>query len=180
MVQLAALVVAKKADFISFEVDATLILSIVNFLIFVILMRIFFFKKIRALLDKRASIIEEQYSKAQEDQKEAEALKNQYDKKLSKAQEEGDEIIAKKVQQSKEQASDIIRQAHDEAQRIKSRAKRDIEREQLKAKDELKKEVSDIVIATTQKILNKQLTVDDHDRLIDESIQKIGENSWQN
>lgn len=169
-----------KADMISLIPGPTFVLAIINFLIFVLLMKHFFFKKVEKIIEERQMEVQKGLDEAAVEKRQAYEVKEQYVRKMNHAEDEAEQILQKNIEMGKERASEIIREATEEAQRIKARAKREIERDRLKAKDELKKDLGSLVIETTRKILGQNLSDSDHEVLIQDSLDKMGESPWQN
>ena len=51
--------------------------------------------------------------------------------------------------------------------------RRDIEQETRRALDEIRREVADLTIAATEKVMRKSLDEDDQKRLIEEALQEV-------
>ena len=65
--------------------------------------------------------------------------------------------------------------AKNEAAGIISKANEDIEREKKRAVNQIKDEISEIAIAVAEKVVEKEITTKDNDRLIEEFIENVGE-----
>ncbi len=66
---------------------------------------------------------------------------------------------------AKEKADEIVRRAEEDAALSRRRAEEDI-----------KREIADVSVALTGKMLEKEMTEGDHRKLIDSFIREIGEN----
>ncbi len=167
-----------KAELISLIPGSTWFLVIINFLIFVIIMKKVFFKKIAAIIEQREQEIEKDLEEAKNSKLEAEKIKSDYQIKINKAQEEAAQILKERVEIGKEKANEIIENANKEALRIKDRTMREIEQDRLRAKDELKDQIGDMVILTASRFIGDNMSETDSKRLVEESISKIGEAKW--
>ena len=65
--------------------------------------------------------------------------------------------------------------AKNEAAGIVAKANEDIEREKKRAVNQIKDEISEIAIAVAEKVVEKEITTKDNDRLIEEFIENVGE-----
>ncbi len=167
-----------KADLISLVPGSTFFLVIINFLIFVFIMKKKFFKPMADIIEKRRVEIEGGLEEAKAAKEEASVIKAEYEDKISKAQDEAAKILREKVEIGKERASEIIEKANKEADRIKDRTMREIEQDRLRAKDQLKDEIGDMVILTASKFIGNNIDDANSKRLVEESISKIGESKW--
>ena len=71
----------------------TMIFEVVNLLIVMLILKKFLFKPVNAVLEQRQAEIGGMYQKAEDAQKEAQALKQAYDERMSGARKEADELI---------------------------------------------------------------------------------------
>jgi F-type H+-transporting ATPase subunit b len=65
--------------------------------------------------------------------------------------------------------------ARTEADRIKDAAKREIEQEKEKAVAAIREQVASLSVLIASKVIEKELTAQDQDKLINEYIQEAGE-----
>jgi len=116
----------------------TFVLEIVNFLILVWLLKHFLYQPVRAAVEKRRQSIEQQLAKAQQQQQEADALREQYENRLHDWEDEREEARQKlqreieeerkRLQAQLEENLDLQRQkAEVLAQRVLNEHKRDSE-----------------------------------------------------
>ena len=82
---------------------------------------------------------------------------------------DGTKFCENVIADAKEKADDIIRRAEEDAALSRRRAEKDI-----------KKEIADVSVALTGKLLEKEISEDDQRRLIDSFIGEIGENNDTN
>ncbi len=167
-----------KADLISLVPGSTFFLVIVNFLIFVFIMKKKFFKPMSEIIEKRRIEIEGGLEEARATKEEANKIKAEYEDKIHQAKDEGARIVREKVEVGRQRANEIVEKANKEAERIKDRTMREIEQDRLRAKDQLKDEIGDMVILTASKFIGRNIDQADSKRLVEESISQIGEKKW--
>ena len=63
----------------------------------------------------------------------------------------------------------------EEAAALKRKADRDIEMERVRAMNELKDQISDAAVQIAGKIVEKEVRAEDHEKLIEAFIDKVGE-----
>ena len=74
-------------------------------------------------------------------------------------------------------SEEIIREANAQAVSIKAKAERDIEQERRKAVNEIKDEIGDMAMEIAGKVIGREINSSDHEKLIDDFINKVGEES---
>ncbi|MCX7909062.1 MAG: F0F1 ATP synthase subunit B [Ignavibacteria bacterium] len=150
--------------------------TILNFLIFLFLLIKFGAKPISNSLKAREEHIEQNIKNAEKLNQEAQQLLNETQQKLKDAHSEMMNII----QKGKQQADELIRKATEEAEKIRKEkldeATREINRSKEAALFELKKEVANLVIQATEKLLGEKLDEQKHIELINSYIDKIPKN----
>lgn len=155
--------------------NATLVAQIFHFIILLIFLRLVVYPPIVKILEQRQDAIEGNVAAAQEERKQAEALRQQYLDDMQKAKEEANEIIQKATKEAETEARGIIDAAKQEADRIKESALQDIEREKEKAVSELREQVASLSILVASKVVDERITADVQRDLIDDFIKEAGD-----
>ena len=155
------------------DINGTLLIQIVNFLIFVAILGHFCYKPIIKVLDERKQHIKNDLDSAANNRADAEKLKESYEAQLRDAEVRAQEIVDKAVKEAKVQAQAQIDEAHAAIQKSKDQATQQIERERKDALEDLKAQVADLSCEIAAKIISKNMTPDANDRLIAESIAKL-------
>lgn len=104
--------------------DLNLLWTVINLVVFFILMKVFLFKPIKKTLDKRKAMIDQQFSNADAAQKQADELKEQYQGQLSGVEDEKKQILNDARANAKAEYNKIIDRAQADADKIKSDAKK--------------------------------------------------------
>ena len=78
-------------------------------------------------------------------------------------------------QQEKLAKAEERQQAQEEAAALKRKADKDIEMERARAMNELKDQISDAAVQIAGKIVEKEVRAEDHEKLIEAFIDKVGE-----
>lgn len=155
------------------ELNGTLLIQILNFVIFVAILGHFCYKPILKVLDERKNRIQNDLDSAASSKADAEKLKESYEAQLRDAQAKAQEIVDKAVKEAKVQAQAQIDEAHAAIEKQKNQASEQIERERKEALDDLKSQVAVLSCDIAAKIIGKNMTPDANDRLIAESIAKL-------
>ena len=150
-----------------------LIAQVVLFFIVYFVLSRFAFKPIMAMLEERRRRIEEGQINAEKIKQQLAEAQTKYEETLAKANAEaqrlieevkasGERLAEEKRQAALAEAEDIIRRTHDSLS---------LERERTMA--ELKKELGRLVVETTEKVTNKILTPQDHQKINEETARQI-------
>ena len=155
----------------------TLIATLLNLFIQVMVIKKFLFKPIREILAKRKALADAEIADATKAKEEAESLKSEYEASMKEARDKANDILATAQKSAAQQSEEIIKEANAQAVSIKSKAERDIEQERRKAVNEIKDEIGDMAMEIAGKVIERELNASDHEKLIDEFINKVGEKS---
>ena len=153
----------------------TLIAQICNLFIQLLIVKIFFLDKIKAVLDKRRETADKQIADAKAAKSEAAAIKQTYEENMRQAKTKADDMILSAQKTAAQRSEEIISQAQKQAAQIKTKAASDIEMEKKKAINEAKDEISDLAMAIAGKVVGRELNDADQDGMIDRFIEELGD-----
>ncbi len=149
--------------------------TVVNLLILFIAFRIFFFKPIANIIAKRQEEANDIYDKAASKENEANELAKQYEDKLVSVEEEKKQIIADARKSADSQYQKIVADAKEDARNIKDAAVSEATQEKNKIIAGAKKEIADIVVDATSKVVGGKTGAEVDSELFDEFLGKAGE-----
>ena len=159
-----------------FTVDVwTVIFTWVNMRILLTIVKKILFKPVSNMLDQRDAEIKKMYDDASTASEKAATLEKEYSEKMANARDEAGEIIKQATLTAKKREDEILNDAHKQARAITRRAEAEIEQERKKAYRDIKNEISDISVAIAEKIVGKELSSADHEDLINQFIENVGE-----
>lgn len=153
-----------------------IIISLLNLVILFLIIKKFLYKPAKKMLNERQNAIKQEYDDAEQAKSDAIEAKTQYEEKLSAASLEADGIIQSAVDTAKAREKEIISDAKQKAEGIVTKAENDAKLAVLKAEDSIKKEIIDVSTVLTEKVLEREISADDHKNLIDSFIDNIGDN----
>ncbi len=165
---------AKTQDLVTI-IPWTFIAQICNLFIQIFLIKKFLFKPIREILDKRRAKADADISEANKAKEEAEAIKQEYEQNMLEAREKANSILADAQKAATIKSEEIIREASQTAVSMKAKAEKDIEQEKRKAVNEIKDEIGSMAMEIAGKVIEREISEEDHSKLIDEFIEKVGE-----
>lgn len=152
-----------------------LISQIVNFVLLLIILRVFLYKPIVNMLDRRREKIQTDLQEAEAARSAAEAAKQEYEKQLEEAREERRSIVTQATEQSEKMREDILAKARAEAQEIVTKTHDEMEYERRQALLGAQDQIADLAIAAAGKVIGESLDEKAHRRLIQEFIAEVGE-----
>ena len=154
----------------------TLIAQICNLFLQLLIVKIFFLDKIKAILDQRREAADKEISDAEAAKAEAMTIKATYEQNMAEAKAKADDILMNAQRSASLRSEEIISQAQQQAAQIKSKASADIEMEKKKAINDAKNEISGLALAIAGKVVERELDSADQTGLIDRFIDELGDN----
>lgn len=94
-----------------------------------------------------------------------------------KLNEKANTLIANAQKSASLQSEEMIQEANKQAAAIKAKAESDIAQEKKKAVNELKGEIGGMAMEIAGKVIEREISEKDHEKLIDEFISNVGEAS---
>ena len=159
-----------------FKADPGLIIwTIISFILLVILLWKVAYPQILKGMKNREETIRQQLEEAQKTKKEAENLLEDYKRQLAEARSEAQKIIHEGKSLGENMRKEIVQKAQEESNQIVKRAQEEIELQKQKAILELQEKIADLSIMAATKIINKSLNTEDHRRLVEEYVSKVGD-----
>jgi len=150
-----------------------MIWTIVVFVISLFILRKAVFPRIGEALDKRAKTIEGEIDSAARLRQEAEKVLEEYRERLTEARAQSEEI----VQRARQTADGHEHEARERVQEIlaeaSKRAEREIDAATKRALDDIRREVADLTIMATEKVVRKTLDDADQRRLVEEALGEL-------
>lgn len=140
----------------------------------------FLFNPIRNLLKKRQDAIQADIDAAKKDKEDAAAMKAQYDEQMREADLAAEAVMAEARKKALAREEEIVEEARAEATRIRERATNEVELEKAKAADDMKREMIAVATAMAGKVVKASIDTDIQESLVDETLNEMGEKTWQN
>ena len=160
------------------EIDiGTVIFSIVTFALLALLLRLFLYKPVLAMLDKRRQAVNEALDQAERTRIEAEKADERLQEKLNATRLEADRIISEARSRAEENTAALLQQAKEDAERISAQAVADIALERERALAELREQTADLALLAAEKALTSTLTDEQQQKLLDSFVEQVGSGS---
>lgn len=152
----------------------TIVFTLINTLIIFIIFRVFLFKPVCKVLDKRKEMAAAEIAEAQRAKQSAEKTEQEYMERLANAKAEAAEIMKQATARAQKREEEIVKEANQKAAEIKAKAEESIERDKQRAVNEIKDEISDIVIMAASKVVEKEISVKDNEAIIAGFLENVG------
>ena len=145
-----------------------LIAQVVNFFLLLVLLRIFLYKPVLEMLDRRAQRIREGVEAADKSKERASAGEQEVARQLDASREQGQALIAQAQEAANRIQEEARSQARREGETMLERARTEIQLERDQAIAELRGEFADLTVSAAEKVIGQSLDRQAHQRLIDE------------
>ena len=152
-----------------------IIISLANLTILFLILKKLLFKPVQNVLRQRQQTLDSKYEIADKSIAEAEENKKAWEEKLRDAEEEADNIIRTASEDAKNHSSRIVADAKKHADSILRQAQNSAELERRSAEEDIKREIVDVSAVLTEKILGREINMQDHRAMIDSFIAGIGD-----
>jgi F-type H+-transporting ATPase subunit b len=128
--------------------------QVVNFLILLVLLKIFLFDRIKQAMDQRENNIKERFDKAKEQEAKAKESRESFEKKTQSLQDEWDARLKQADKEAKEQRESLIKAAREEVDGLKNKWQNALEQEKASFFDRFKKQAARLIFDTVEKTLS--------------------------
>lgn len=152
----------------------TFLFQVINLVILAILLHFILYRPVTRMVAERERRIEGGLADAARAREEAETMLAQYKEQLQGARAEAQEIIEQAKKTGDSMREEIVAAARQEADKILARAKSEIEASRAQAIAQIRAEVATLTVMAASKVLEREISADDHRRLVEEFIAGAG------
>lgn len=160
------------------EVNWNLVFSLITFLVLFLILRHFFFEKIHNFMEARSQQIQDSLDNAEETSRIADEKLQEYNERIANVESESREIIKKARDEAKVQAKAVVDEADEKSRKMLEHSEEEIKREQFNARKQLKDEVGNLAILAAGKIMEKEITPEGHEEIVDKIIEEAEDKTW--
>jgi len=147
--------------------------TILTFVVLLVLLGKFAWKPLLAALDRRHEMIKDSLDDARMAQQELERLQQESKQIISGARVEAQSILANTRSEAEKLKGEMRQKAKEEADSIVRNAEKRIQVETEKAISEIRGEVVELSLLVASKLMEKNLSKEDNQSLIEESLKQI-------
>ncbi len=157
------------------NLNMTLLIQVVNFLILIALLHRFLYGPLTKFLAKRAEGIKHSLEEAKTAREAAAKAQEEYEARIVATRRDAAAMREAAAREVEEERQRLLKASREEAARLVTEAKGQIEQEVKRAKAELRTEVVGLSLGVAERLLSRSLTPDDQQRLADEVAREIGD-----
>ena len=161
-------------DFLSIDVGS-LLFTLLNTLILFLVIKHFLFGRVHAVLEARQQEVAKTYQDAEDASRHASDLEEEYTGLMQNAKTESEQLIRNATRTAQSRSEEILAQARKDSGDMLEHAAAQIEQDKKRARNQLRGEISDLAVEVAQKVVERDLNQSDHDRLISDFIDSVGD-----
>ena len=147
--------------------------TILTFLVLVGLLARFAWRPLLQALESRQAAIAKSLEDAQRAQQELERLQHESAQMIRQARTEAEAIVSRSRSDAEALREELKQKSRVEAASIVKNAEKQIQIETARAVQQIRKETIDLSVAIASKILRRQVSKDDHEGLIEETLKQV-------
>lgn len=146
----------------------------VNFGILLLLLQMFLYKPVLKMLGERKERIRQGLEDAEKAKASLLGAQAEYDRRMGEARKDAQAVMAQATQAADKAREEILAEARIEAQKVVEKAREEIEYERKRVLAELRQEVASLAVLAAGRVINRELDVNAHRRLIDDFLAESG------
>ena len=155
------------------EINRSLVIQLVNFLLLLAVLYRFLYKPLLGALEGRSAAIKQQLAEAQAAREDAQRQLAAFEAKLRAAQGEAQAVREGAMREAAETRERLTGQARLEAARLLEAAQAEIGQAVRRARAELRAEVGTLATQIAERLIQKSLRDEDHQRIVREALARI-------
>jgi len=157
------------------NLNATLLIQVLNFVILIWLLTKFLFKPLTRFLADRTEGIQKALNETKVAREAAARAQEEYRLQLLATQRDAAALREQAQREVEAERQRLLKESREEAQRLVADAKAQIEAETRRARSALREEAVGLSLAVAERLLKRSVTADDQQRLAEQYLQELGE-----
>jgi F-type H+-transporting ATPase subunit b len=145
-----------------------LVAQLFNFFLLLVVLRIFLYRPILDMLDRRSQRIKEGLEAADQSKEQAARAEQDVAQQIAEARQQGQALIAQAQESAARMQDEARNQARREGEALLERARGEIQLERDQAIAELRRQFADITVSAAEKVISQSLDRQAHRKLIDD------------
>ncbi|MEA4940739.1 MAG: F0F1 ATP synthase subunit B [Christensenella sp.] len=147
---------------------------ILNVVVLFLLLRTFLYKPVRKFMQDREAKFAREREQIDASRTAADSLKAQYELSMKNAKLEAEKLAEAKLNSAEHEAEDLRKKAKQDAQVLLTDAMAQAVTERDGLLSELKSQTAELAVDIAEKILEREVKPEDHQRVIDSFFDKVG------
>jgi F-type H+-transporting ATPase subunit b len=155
------------------QIDGTVIVELITFLLMLAILARYVYPEIVRLAEARQRVVAEQLKEAEQSRADAEERLKEAEAKLVDARKTAQNVLEAANKSGEQLRQELRQKAEEESKRTVDAARKEIEAERDEAVRSVRKEVAELVVAATEKVIGETLDDDKQRKLIDRAIAEV-------
>ncbi|TYR80169.1 F0F1 ATP synthase subunit B [Priestia megaterium] len=152
-----------------------IVFQLVVFMILLFLLRKYAFGPVMGIMKQREEHIANEIDSAEQQNEQAKKLVEEQRELLKQSRQEVQVMMENAKKSAEDKKEEIITAAREESERLKVAAKQEIEQQKEQAVAALREQVASLSVLIASKVIEKELSEQDQEKLIHEYIQEVGD-----
>ena len=152
-----------------------ILISLCNLLIIFLILKRVLYRPVKKVLAQRQDAVQKQYDDARIAKDKALDEEKHWNEKMQTAEAEADRIVKDAVHNADLRGQKIVSDAKQKADGMIRAAQAEVGLEHKKAQEDIKQEIVDVSSQIAEKLLEREINSEDHQKLIDSFIDEMGE-----
>lgn len=154
-----------------------MVIQLIFFLVLLVLLKKYAWGPLMSKMQEREEYVANEIDMAENSRAEAEQAVKEANEQLRQTKQEAQKIIEDARNTGADQEKQIIEAARNESDRMKQAAKDEIDSEKEKALQALQDKVASLSVLIASKVIEKEISEQDQEKLINEYIKEVGESN---
>ena len=146
-----------------FEFNATFLIAMISFVVFIIIMNAILYKPIQSIISERENYIDSNLKAAKDSKTKAQGLLDDREAKLTEASANSRQIVSGRVQRENENAKKLTEKAKTDSQMNIASVKENLRKEELETANSLSGNIKELAESISEKILGEKTLIDNVD-----------------
>jgi F-type H+-transporting ATPase subunit b len=159
--------------------DWTFVMVLVTFVVLIIILKKYFWDKVRGFMQAREQKVVDAFDNAAEANKVANSRLDEYNSKIADIKTERRDILTEAKRQADVNAKEIISQAEERAQSMLRQATEQIEAEKERALSDMREQIGMLAVYAAEKIIERQLDPAGQQAIVDNVLKEAESRSWK-
>jgi F-type H+-transporting ATPase subunit b len=148
--------------------------TVINLLVFYLLLKKFLFGPVTIMMDRRAKMIQDDIDSAKAAKQESEKMKSEYEAELKDAHTQAVKITTDAKQRADRECQEMLEEARKDAARMISDAEKTIEQEQANAISQAKDQIADLAVMAAAQVLARNIDEDSNKAFAEQLLAEVG------
>lgn len=146
-----------------FEFNATFLIAMISFVVFIIIMNAILYKPILSIINKRENYIDENLNAAKNSKEKAQGILAEKETKLAESSLQARQIVSERVQQENDKAKKLTEEAKATTQKNIASIKENLHNEEIQTTNALSENIKLLAESISEKVLGEKTSIDNVD-----------------